>query len=119
MLLLKLLLWCDQSPCPLSVMLRLQAREYLYYKLFGAQYVTPVAVMTSDAKDNHARMLALFQQHNWFGRGKEAFRSASSHMHALLPSHSSAGIVCVMLLVWRLWFRPVMTASTAALLSAH
>ena len=50
-----------------------QAREYMYYKLFGEQFVTPVAVMTSDAKNNHARMMALFEKHNWFGRGKEAF----------------------------------------------
>lgn len=51
-----------------------QAREYLYYKLFGRQYVTPVVVMTSDAKNNHARMLTLFQAHNWFGRGEAAFK---------------------------------------------
>lgn len=34
----------------------LQAREYLYYKLHGQQLMTPVAVMTSDAKGNHRRI---------------------------------------------------------------
>ena len=51
-----------------------QAREYLYYKLFGRQFLTPVVVMTSDAKNNHARMLALFEEHNWFGRGPQSFK---------------------------------------------
>lgn len=32
-----------------------QAREYLYYKLFGKQLTTPVAIMTSAAKGNHRR----------------------------------------------------------------
>lgn len=50
-----------------------QAREYLYYKLTGVQLTTPVAVMTSDAKGNHARMSALMERLDWMGRGREAF----------------------------------------------
>lgn len=38
------------------------------------QVTTPVAIMTSDAKGNHARMLGLMESLHWFGRGREAFR---------------------------------------------
>lgn len=38
------------------------------------QLVTPVAIMTSDAKGNHARITALMEALDWFGRGREAFR---------------------------------------------
>lgn len=51
-----------------------QAREYLYYKLWGVQLTTPVAVMTSDAKGNHGHITRLMQRANWFGRGKESFK---------------------------------------------
>eukprot|EP00242_Pyramimonas_sp_CCMP2087_P007778 CAMPEP_0198218644 /NCGR_PEP_ID=MMETSP1445-20131203/70464_1 /TAXON_ID=36898 /ORGANISM="Pyramimonas sp., Strain CCMP2087" /LENGTH=54 /DNA_ID=CAMNT_0043895781 /DNA_START=39 /DNA_END=200 /DNA_ORIENTATION=+ len=46
----------------------LQAREYLYYKLYGRQLTTPVAIMTSAAKKNHQKLLTLFQKFDWFGR---------------------------------------------------
>lgn len=52
----------------------LQAREWLYYKLTGRQVVTPVAIMTSDAKGNHERVMALLQDNQWFGRGQDSFR---------------------------------------------
>lgn len=52
----------------------LQAREYLYYQLTGQQVITPVAIMTSDAKGNHRRITSLMEENNWFGRGKDAFR---------------------------------------------
>ncbi|CAI5502747.1 unnamed protein product [Closterium sp. Naga37s-1] len=52
----------------------LEAREYLHLRVFGEQHVTPVAIMTSAAKKNHQRVLALLQQHNWFGRGEHNFR---------------------------------------------
>jgi len=51
----------------------LQAREYLYYRLYGQQHTTPVAVMTSAAKGNHARVYQLFEAAHWFGRGRDAF----------------------------------------------
>lgn len=38
------------------------------------QVITPVAIMTSDAKGNHQRMVQLMESLNWFGRGREAFR---------------------------------------------
>ena len=51
-----------------------QAREYLYYKLFGDQIVTPIAMMTSFEKDNHRHILELCEQHHWFGRPRDSFR---------------------------------------------
>lgn len=59
----------------LEVLMRdLQAREYLYYKVYGKQVTTPVAVMTSAVKGNHWRVQELFRQAHWFGRGHESFR---------------------------------------------
>ena len=55
-----------------------QAREYLQFKLTGAQHTTPVAMMTSEAKNNDAHMRRLLCDLHWFGRGPEAFRRASS-----------------------------------------
>ena len=54
----------------------LQAREYLYYKVYGTQEITPVAIMTSAAKGNHQRVQKLLAENSWFGRGKESFRHA-------------------------------------------
>jgi UTP---glucose-1-phosphate uridylyltransferase len=51
----------------------LQGREYLYYKLFGRQYTVPLAIMTSNEKDNHARILQLCESNHWFGRPKKTF----------------------------------------------
>lgn len=52
----------------------IQGREYLYYKLFGRQTTTPVAMMTSPEKDNHRHLLELCESRRWFGRPKSAFR---------------------------------------------
>lgn len=52
----------------------LQSREYLYYKLFGKKIITPVAIMTSQEKNNHAHILSICEEANWFGRPKESFR---------------------------------------------
>ena len=52
----------------------LTAREWLYYKVFGKQHVTPVAAMTSAAKGNHSRISTLIAQHDYFGRGESSFR---------------------------------------------
>jgi len=55
----------------------LQARESLYYKLYGVQYTTPVVIMTSDAKKNDTLVRNLLHSFNWFGRGEENFRFTS------------------------------------------
>lgn len=52
----------------------LQAREYLYYKLFHKQLVTPIAMMTSSEKNNHEHLIRLCKEVQWFGRGEESFR---------------------------------------------
>ncbi|KAG0488756.1 hypothetical protein HPP92_007567 [Vanilla planifolia] len=51
----------------------LQAREHLYFKVFGKQCTTPVAIMTSSVKNNHKHISALFEKHGWFGRGRQNF----------------------------------------------
>ncbi|KAF2319152.1 hypothetical protein GH714_013602 [Hevea brasiliensis] len=52
----------------------LQAREFLYYKLYGKQCITPVAIMTSSAKNNHERITYLCERLSWFGRGRSNFQ---------------------------------------------
>lgn len=52
----------------------IQAREYLYYKLFNIQLATPIAMMTSSEKDNHRHILSLCVEKKWFGRPKRSFR---------------------------------------------
>lgn len=56
-----------------GLMRDLAAREYLYYKLFGKEIITPVALMTSHEKNNHEHILKIFDENNWFGRPKESF----------------------------------------------
>lgn len=51
----------------------LQAKEYLYYKCFGKQIEVPVAMMTSEEKDNEAHIIKICENHHWFGRQKESF----------------------------------------------
>ncbi|KDO68901.1 hypothetical protein CISIN_1g002690mg [Citrus sinensis] len=52
----------------------LQAREFLYFKLYGKQCITPVAIMTSSAKNNHERITSLCERLRWFGRGQSSFQ---------------------------------------------
>lgn len=51
----------------------IQAREFLYFKIFGKQLITPIAMMTSHEKDNHVKILEMCEEMDWFGRGKENF----------------------------------------------
>ncbi|MCB1085004.1 MAG: UTP--glucose-1-phosphate uridylyltransferase [Chlamydiia bacterium] len=57
-----------------GVIADLQAREYLHYKLFGAQVTTPIGMMTSDINRNHFHIKEICKQNHWFGRPKESFR---------------------------------------------
>ncbi len=52
----------------------LSAREYLYYKIFHQQLITPLALMTSLEKGNHGEILKILEENNWFLRGKENYR---------------------------------------------
>jgi len=56
-----------------SMIRDLQAKEYLYFKLFGKQLLTPIAMMTSEEKGNHHRIVDICKRNNWFGRGEENF----------------------------------------------
>ena len=46
----------------------------MFFKLYGKQCITPVAIMTSSAKKNHERILSLCERLEWFGRGRSNFR---------------------------------------------
>lgn len=50
-----------------------QAREFLYYRLFQKQVTVPIAMMTSFEKQNTSRMRLICEKRNWFGRPKESF----------------------------------------------
>ncbi|WVZ07802.1 hypothetical protein V8G54_021148 [Vigna mungo] len=52
----------------------LQAREFLYFKLYNKQCITPVAIMTSAAKNNHKHVTSLCERLSWFGRGRSTFQ---------------------------------------------
>ncbi|KAL1559274.1 UTP--glucose-1-phosphate uridylyltransferase 3, chloroplastic [Salvia divinorum] len=52
----------------------LQAREFLYFKLYKKQCITPVAIMTSSAKNNHKHITHLCERLGWFGRGRSNFQ---------------------------------------------
>lgn len=70
----------------------LQAREYLHYKLFGKQLVTPIAMMTSKEKGNDAHIQAICEEKGWFGRPKESFRF---FCQPLVPAVDSEGNWCL------------------------
>lgn len=57
-----------------SLITDLEGREYLYYKLFGRQIITPIAIMASEEKSNRENIEAIFEENHWFGRPKESIR---------------------------------------------
>lgn len=67
------LLFCGRTLLELLVR-DLQGREYLHYKLFDEQLVTPLAIMTSHEKNNHHRILEICETNDWFGRPAESYR---------------------------------------------
>jgi len=69
----------------------LQAREYLYWKLFGEQITVPVALMSSQEKNGTAHLKKMLEEKNWFGRRKESFFLFSQ---PLVPSLSPEGEWC-------------------------
>lgn len=66
----------------------LQAREFLYFKLFSKQITTPVAIMTSAEKNNHHHLHEICEKNRWFGRPKDFFRFFSQ---PLVPSVDGDG----------------------------
>ncbi len=71
----------------------LQAREFLYFKLYGRQIEIPIAIMTSEEKDNHRHILRICESHQWFGRSKESFQIFSQ---PLVPSVDTQGNWCLL-----------------------
>jgi UTP---glucose-1-phosphate uridylyltransferase len=51
----------------------LKAREYLYFKIYHEQIVTPIVVMTSDVKNNYQHVFKIFQENGYFGRPIDSF----------------------------------------------
>lgn len=52
----------------------LQAREFIYYKLFNKQLLTPIAMMTSEAKNNHQFVQQICDANFWHHRPKESYK---------------------------------------------
>lgn len=65
-----------------------QAREYLYYKVKGKQICIPIAMMTSQEKDNHQKISRLCEDNHWFFRSKGSFAFFSQ---PLVPAVDRAG----------------------------
>lgn len=57
-----------------GLMRDLHGLEYLFFKLYGIQEVTPIALMVSQEKNNEAHIRALCQREKWFGRPVESFK---------------------------------------------
>lgn len=55
------------------LILDLRAREYLYYKYFKKEIITPIVIMTSDSKNNHNHILEILEENNYFRRPKKSF----------------------------------------------
>lgn len=70
----------------------LQAREALYYQTYGKQILTPIAIMTSQEKKNHAHVLEICEKNHWFGRPKELFRFFTQ---PLVPAVDEQGNWCL------------------------
>lgn len=51
-----------------------QGREFCYYRLFGKQVTVPIAMMTSQEKQNGAHILSYCIKKHWFGRPQESFQ---------------------------------------------
>jgi hypothetical protein len=85
--------YCGRSL--LETLLRdLQAREYLYYRVFGVQLTTPVAVMTSAAKGNHWRVRCLFEEAGWFGRPPSSFTLFQQPLVPVVSASTGQWLTC-------------------------
>jgi hypothetical protein len=70
----------------------LQAREHLYFKKYGVQHITPIAIMTSHEKNNHAHVVQICESLNYFGRPKESIRFFTQ---PLVPTVDENGQWCL------------------------
>jgi len=59
----------------LETLLRdIEAREYLFYKLFHRSITTPIVLMTSIEKNNDAEIKKMLEESNFLGRGESNFK---------------------------------------------
>lgn len=70
----------------------LEAREFLYFLKHGTQLTTPIAIMTSHEKNNHAHVIQICEEARWFGRPKESFRFFAQ---PLVPAVNQQGDWCM------------------------
>jgi len=70
----------------------LQGREYLHYKIFGREVITPIALMTSKINHNHEHIKEICEINHWFGRGKQSFKL---FIQPSIPAFSSNGTWCL------------------------
>ncbi len=71
-----------------SLVRDLQAIEFLYWKIYHKQLVVPVALMTSEEKNNDEQIKALCEKLAYFGRKSENFRQ---FMQPLVPVITQEG----------------------------
>lgn len=70
----------------------LEAREYLYFKIYGKEVLTPIAMMTSHEKNNNDHVLAICEKNQWFGRPKDSFKL---FIQPLVPTITDSGKWCM------------------------
>ncbi len=80
------------KPLLTGMMRDLEAREYLHFKLFGTQIVTPVVMMTSPEKDNTEHIRSICVENEWFGRPQDSIRLITQ---PLVPTFDKEGNWCV------------------------
>jgi hypothetical protein len=56
-----------------SLIRDIQAREYLYYKKYNKQIITPLVIMTSYEKNNYLHVQKILDDANYFNRPKDSF----------------------------------------------
>lgn len=72
-----------------EIMIRdLQAREWLYFRLYGKQLTTPIAVMSSWEKQNSLHVTTVFESKGWFGRPVDRFKF---FVQPLVPAFDEKG----------------------------
>lgn len=70
----------------------LEAKEYLHYKLFHEQVITPIAMMTSHEKNNDAHIKQIVKESKFFKRPEDSFIFFSQ---PLVPTFTKSGKWCL------------------------
>ena len=65
----------------------LEAREYVYFRMFGKQLTTPVLLMTSQEKGNERAILDLVEKQGYFGRERATMRHVVQSLVPLIASN--------------------------------